>query len=68
LVGEAGAEKVLTIDLATAIAGFARGFVGQTVGSKLRLHIHPDWGYSGCFSRFGDSLLIVDAEILSTPF
>jgi FKBP-type peptidyl-prolyl cis-trans isomerase len=61
LIGE---ERIATINLTSTIRGFEQGFVNQTVGSQLNLHIHPEFGYFGSFSPFGDSFLLVDVEIL----
>ncbi len=58
-------QATATYDLKTAIEGYQAGLTGQTVGSKLRLYIHPKVGYRGFSSPLGDTFLIAELEILS---
>lgn len=64
-LGDILSKKKITYNLQTTIQGFQAGLVGQSVGSKLKLYIHPDWGYKSFSSILGDTFLIAEMEILS---
>lgn len=59
------AQTTGDINIKETIFGYQKGFLGQKVGSKIRLYIHPEFGFQYLSSPVGDSFLITEAEIMS---
>jgi FKBP-type peptidyl-prolyl cis-trans isomerase len=57
-------ETSSRIDLKNSIKAFKTALPGQRVGSKIRLFIHPDYGFKESVERTGDRFLISELEIL----
>ncbi len=55
-----------TVDLKNSIKAFQLALPSQKVGSKVRLYIHPDFGFKECSKPYGDVFLIGEVEIIST--
>ncbi len=53
------------IDLKHTVKGYREGFLGQKAGSKIRLYVHPEFGFQYLSAPIGDSFLITEAEIVS---
>lgn len=57
-------EASSCVDLKNSIKAFKIAIPGQKIGSKIRLFIHPEYGFKESVERVGDSFLISEVEIL----